>query len=61
MTLCKFCGKHEAVYLEPQEAGPVHAEALENRDAAGKVTGSNLYCSHECWESDVKLKRKIRE
>jgi hypothetical protein len=29
--------------------------ALENDDAEGNPLGSDKYCSHECWESDVKI------
>lgn len=61
MALCEFCGEHEAVELAPREAGPVHGEVLENYDANGKVVASHNFCSYVCWESDVKMKRKIKE
>jgi hypothetical protein len=58
MSLCKFCGEHEAVYLAPRESGPVHGLPLENRDAALNVIGSTSYCSDVCWENNVKLEMK---
>jgi hypothetical protein len=61
VKLCKDCGEHKAVYLEPKDAGPVHGEVLEERDVDGNITGSRDYCSYLCWESDVKLKRKLAE
>jgi len=55
MKICEFCGRYPAIHLESAENGPMFGLALENDDAEGNPVGSDKYCSHECWESDVKI------
>ena len=56
--LCEFCEEYPAMHLEPLENGPVYGLTL-GHDLAGKLIGSDDYCSYECWENDIKVKRNM--
>jgi hypothetical protein len=52
---CEFCGKYEAAHLTPIENGPIFGLTLGDGGLGGSSRGSDRYCSHECWESDIKV------
>ena len=51
--ICQFCNKYPAKRLKPIENGPVWGLSLEG--------GSDEYCSHDCWEADIRLKDKVAD
>ena len=50
---CKFCDEKPARQLKPMENGPMWGLKLER--------GSDDYCTHECWESDLQFATKSKE
>jgi hypothetical protein len=51
--ICAFCNKYPAMHLEPVENGPTWGLTLED--------GSDKFCSHDCWESDIQYRNKMAE
>jgi hypothetical protein len=51
--ICAFCNKAPARHLDPVESGPCFGLTLED--------GSDDYCCHECWESDLHVQNKMAE
>jgi hypothetical protein len=51
--ICEFCNTYPAKHLDPVENGPTWGLSLED--------GAEIYCSHDCWESDIQSKNKLAE
>lgn len=51
--ICEQCNEAPARYLKPMVSGPTFGLLLED--------GSDEYCSYDCWENAIMLKRKLAE